>query len=275
MSDPVSDPALLDRRRRSLRAVTEGDLPSRAMTIAGCEGRLDARILSKDPSGPATRLARMPAGWGSGVAGAFSADLEVFVVKGGMVVAGERVGPYDYVAVKTGEVISGIRAVEPTLALVMTSAPVRYDTSVGGLLSKPVVGRSTGSAWRLVPELPGRYVRFLASGPDSTTWLAGAREWRNEDGPWHLHESPEEVFVLEGEFVVTERSGNREIGAGGEAGSERTYRCGPGTYTFRLPGRAHAGPGSSSSDLAIAFHRMTGPRKVEWLPADPADPDQA
>ncbi len=272
MSYATADPALTDRRHRSLRGIAEGDVPNRIMTIAGCEGRLDVRILSKDLSGPATRLARMPPGWGSGVVGAFSADLELFVIHGAVLVAGEEVGPYDYVAVKAGAVIGGIRAMEQTLALLMTSAPIRYDTSAGGLLSKPLVGRCAAVPWRPVSELPGRYVRLLAQGPGGTAWLAGAREWRNEDGAWHVHESPEEVFVLEGEFVVTERSGSRASGPEAEEGSERTYRCGPGTYTFRLPGRAHAGPGSSSSDLAIAFHRMLGPGTVEWLETNSAQP---
>ena len=261
----MTDPALIDRRRRSLRAVAEGDLPSRTMTIAGCEGRIEARILSKDLSGPATRLARIQAGWGSGVVGAFTADLELFVIRGSLVVAGERIGQYDYAALKAGQVIGGLRAQSPTLALLMTSAPVRYDTSAGGLLTKPVVGLATASPWRAVPELPGRFSRILADGPSGAVWLAGAREWRNENGPWHVHESSEESFVLEGEFVIAERPGEHLRVPEGQTGPGRAHSCGPGTYTFRLPGRAHAGPGSSSSELAISFHRMLGPRTVEWV----------
>lgn len=238
------------------------------MTIAGCEGRMDARILSKDFSGPATRLARMQAGWGSGVAGAFTADLELFVIRGSLLVAGERIGPYDYAAVEAGRVIGGIRAREPTLALVMTSAPVRYDTSVGGMLSEPLLGRALETPWQPVPELAGRYVRILAQGTRGPVWLAGARDWVNEDGPWHVHEAPEEVFVLEGEFVITERPDEAGETDGSAPRSGRSYACGPGTYTFRLPGRAHAGPGSSSSDLAIAFHRLLGAGTVEWLESD-------
>ncbi|MCY4371685.1 MAG: hypothetical protein OXF41_20230 [bacterium] len=271
MSHSFADPALVDRRRRSLRAVAEGDLPSRTMTIAGCEGRIEARILSKDLSGPATRLARIQAGWGSAVVGAFTADLELFVIRGSLVVAGERIGQYDYAAVEAGQVIGGIRAQSSTLALMMTSAPVRYDTSVGGLLSEPLIGLATGAPWEAVPELPGRFVRTLADGPNGGVWLAGAREWSNDDGPWHVHDSAEESFVLEGEFVVTERLG-RYAGSELEAGKEETYRLGPGTYTFRLGGRAHAGPGSSSSELAIALHRMLGSRTVDWL--DTRRPDR-
>ncbi len=268
MSRPITDPALIDRRRQSLRAIAEGDLPNRTMTIAGCEGRIEARLLSKDLSGPATRLARMHAGWGSGVVGAFTADLELFVIRGELAVAGERIGQYDYAAVRAGQVISGVRARVPTLALVMTSAPIRYDTSAGGMLSQPLVGLATGAPWAAVPELPGRFVRPLATGPSGDIWLSGARDWSNEDGPWHVHESAEESLVLEGEFTVSER-----LDLPGEAHEDGThgeeaYRCRPGTYTFRLPGRPHSGPGSSSSDLAIAFQRMLGPRATKWLESE-------
>ena len=268
MRGPVQDPALIDRRRQSVIGVAEGDLPGRSITIAGLEGRMEARILSKDLSGPATRLARIPDGWGSGVVGAFTADVEMFVIAGELILAGERLGQYDYGAVRARQVISGLRARATTLALIMTSAPVRYDTSVGGMLSSPLIGTTTAAPWRPVPELPGRFVRPLAQGPHGAVWLSGAREWINEDGPWHSHDSAEEMFVLEGEFTISEAAGPPP--AGREQPSEtETYRCGPGRYTYRLPGRPHAGPGSGASDLAIAFHRMHGPGGTIWTESEP------
>lgn len=275
MRGPVQDPALIDRRLQSVIGVAEGDLPSRSMTIAGLEGRIEARILSKDLSGPATRLARIPDGWGSGVVGAFTADVELFVIGGELVAAGERLGQYDYGAARAGQVISGLRARATTLALIMTSAPVRYDTSVGGMLSDPLIGTAATTEWRSVPELPGRFVRPLAEGPHGAVWLSGAREWTNEDGPWHVHDSAEEMFVLEGEFTIAEDAEVAEVGAPPRSGREQprttdTYRCGPGSYTYRLPGRPHAGPGSASSDLAIAFHRMHAPGVTTWIESEPA-----
>ena len=83
--------------------VAENDLPSRTMTIAGLEGRMETRILSKDLSGPATRLALIPEGWGTGVVGAFTATVELFVIRGELVVAGDRLGQYDYGAVRSGQ----------------------------------------------------------------------------------------------------------------------------------------------------------------------------
>jgi len=269
-STTVTDPAVVDRRHRSLLAIREAELPSRIMTISGCEGRIEARTLSKDMSGPATRLVMLSQGWGSGVVGAFTADVELFVVRGDLTVAGERVGRYDYAAVRSGEVISGIRALVPTLALLMTSAPVRYDSSAGGMLSKPLIGSVSGSPWAPVSELPGRFIRPLADGPNGHVWLAGARAWTNEDGPWHSHAGAEEIFVLDGEFTIAEHlSGHDPDPSYGPAG-EQIHRWAAGTYTYRLPGQLHAGPGSGSSDLALAFHRLQGPRDCLWTDGVPA-----
>lgn len=266
----MTDPAVVDRRHRSLLAVREAELPSRVMTISGCEGRIQARTLSKDMSGPATRLVMLGPGWGSGVVGAFTADVELFVIHGDLMVAGERVRQYDYAAVRSGDVIAGIRALLPTLALLMTSAPVRYDSSAGGMLSKPLIGSASGSSWVPVSELPGRFIRPLADGPHGQVWLAGARAWTNEDGPWHSHAGAEEIFVLDGEFTIAERPSGHDPGAPDNPAAEQIHQWAAGTYTYRLPGQLHAGPGSGSSELALAFHRMQGPRDCLWTDGESA-----
>ncbi len=269
VSETVTDPAVVDRRHRSLLAVREAEVPSRMMTISGCEGRIEARTLSKDMSGPATRLVMLSRGWGSGVVGAFTADVELFVIRGDLMVAGERVGQYDYAAVRSGEVIPGIRALSPTLALLMTSAPVRYDSSAGGMLSQPLIGWASGSPWMPVSELPGRFIRPLADGPHGQVWLAGARSWTNEDGPWHSHAGAEEVFVLDGEFTMAERLPGHDPDHLDGPAVEQIHYWEAGTYTYRLPGQLHAGPGSGSSELALAFHRMQGSRDCLWTDGAP------
>lgn len=261
---PGVDPALVDRRSQRLPAVHESDLPVRLMSIAGLEGRMEAHILSKDFSGPATRLALIPAGYGSGVAGAFTADLELFVIRGSLQAGGEELGDNDYLAVRAGQIISGLRAESETLALVMTSAPIRYDTAAGGGLSAPLVGRGGEGAWEEVEQLPGCFVLPLAEGPAGPVFLGAAREWSNTEGPWHSHEAPEEMFVLQGSLTLTERHGNEVV----------TEHFLPGSYIFRLPERLHAGPGSQAPDSSLAFHRTLGPRATHWTVGDaglPAD----
>ncbi|MCY3539901.1 MAG: DUF4437 domain-containing protein [Acidimicrobiia bacterium] len=260
----VLDPALTDRRKNSLPDVKESALPGRNISIAGCEGRIEARTLSKDMSGPATRLVKLSHGWGSGVSGAFTADVEIFVIQGRLTVGGRTVDQYDYAAVRSGEMISGIRALDPTLALLMTSAPVRYDTSVGGMLSQPFIGANRDSKWQPVGPLPGRFVRHLADGLHGPVWLAGARQWSNQGGPWHSHEGAEEVFVLDGEFTIAEHDPSLDGHRSNEPADPAVYIRPPGTYTFRRPGVLHAGPGSSSSELALAFHRLHGSKGQTW-----------
>lgn len=270
---PAADPALHDRRRFPLPVIDEGGLPIRSMTIAGLEGRMEARILSKDPSGPATRLARIPRGYGSGMAGAFTADLELFVVHGSLIVGGEAVGENDYAAVRAGQVVSGLRASSDSLALVMTSAPIRYDPSAGGSLSPPLLGRAGAYRWEEAGRTPGRFVMPLADGLLGRVWLSGCKEWGNRAGPWHDHPSPEEVFVLDGSLTITEvpvpppASERRPPPAfPPDSAQVETRRLRSGSYIYRPPGQLHAGPGSGSRS-ALAFHRLLGPGPVRWREA--------
>lgn len=228
------------------------------MTIAGLDGRAEARILSKDHSGPTTRLVRLPAGWGTGSAGAFTADLELFIIDGQVTLAGETLGQNDYGAVRSGQVICGLSADIETVALLMTSAPLRYDTSIEREFSEPIVGRPAKVPWVPIAELPGRFVCALANGPHGEVWLSGATEWTNVDGLWHLHDAAEEMFVLDGTLTIIEC-----LGVGGQA---NTYV--PGSYVYRPAGVWHGGPGSSSSEMAIAFHRIHGVRAATWDGAD-------
>lgn len=245
-----SDPAVVDRRTTSLIAVQDRSLPTRTMTIAGTDGRIEARILSKDQSGPASRLVRMPAGWGTGMAGSFDARLEVFVVSGALTLGADTLGEYDYALVERGRMLGGVRAESDTVALLMTDAPVRYDLTGGGSLTAATVGRSADVPWSAVAELPGRFSRILFSSPDRHIWLSGARQWSHA-GPWHRHGAAEEMFVLDGALHLVEAGG-------------ATVEHGPGSYSYRLAGELHAGPGSRSSEMAIAFHRLLGPASLDW-----------
>ena len=264
---PAADPALRDRRRSPAPVIDEGELPIRSMTIAGLEGRMEARILSKDPSGPATRLARIPRGYGSGLTGAFNADLELFVVKGSLAVGGTAVGENDYAAVRAGQVVSGLRASSDSLALVMTAAPLLYDHSAGGSLSPPLLGRAGAYRWEEVGETPGRFVMPLADGLRGRVWLSGCKEWDNRAGPWHSHPSPEEMFVLDGSLVITEAPAptpDADPPDPPDPSQSEARRLRSGSYIYRLPGQLHAGPGSASTS-ALAFHRLLGPGPVRWL----------
>ena len=126
------DPALVDRTVTHLAGVDDASLPVRPMTIAGISGPLEARILSTDMRGASTRLVRLPAGWGSEAPGAFSAEVEVFVIRGAFEAGAHVLEAGDYIHLPQGHVVPRVRAAEDGAALLMTSAPLRYDTSAAG-----------------------------------------------------------------------------------------------------------------------------------------------
>lgn len=244
--------------------VDERELPIRTMRIAGLEGRMEARILSRDRSGPVTRLARIPSGFGSGAAGAFTADLELFVVKGALALGGAEVGENDYAAVRAGQVISGLRASADSLALVMTAAPVRFDLSAGGGLSAPLLGRAGTFRWEEYGDMSGWFVMPLAEGLCGRVWLSGWKGWGNGGGRWRICESPEEMFVLDGSLLFAEIPFPESAPLFDPSLAE-TRRLGSGSYVYRLPGQPHAGPGSGA-ESALAFHRSLGPGRGRWSP---------
>ena len=255
----TADPAVIDRRQVAMVSVQEGDLPIRSMSIAGIDGRADAKILSKDQSGPATRMVRLPAGWGTGTAGAFTGDVELFLVEGELAYGGETLGGYDYVAFRAGAMLGGLRAKTDVLGLLMTSEPIRYDTAAGGMLAEAQVVRSAGLPWEALDGLPGRLRRHLSAGLHGEIQIGGATNWVHE-GSWHRHDGAEEMFVLEGTIEMTEWVDGEE--------TRRVYP--PGAYVHRGPSLWHAGPGSISTEVAITFHRLTEPGTQWTEQPDPA-----
>ena len=246
------DPALVDRTVTHLVLTDDAGLPTRPMTIAGIEGSVDARILSTDLRGSSTRLVRLRSGWGSGLVGAFTADVELFVVSGAVQVGDHRLEACDYCAFRQGSLAPGLRAVEDALALLMTSAPVRYDTSATGTTAEAYVGRAAEREWVPIPELPGRHLKHLGPGPTGDVWIGWAEDWDHTDGGWHRHQCHEECFVVAGELTLRERPDDEAVQAG------------PGSYFFRPAGTPHAGPGSKCEDAALTFHRTFGALDTDW-----------
>lgn len=246
------DPALVDRTVTHLVLTDDAALPTRPMTIPGIEGSVEARILSTDLRGSSTRLVRLGSGWGSGLVGAFTADVELFVVSGAVQVGSHRVATCDYCAFRQGSLAPGLRVVEDGLALLMTSAPVRYDTSASGTATEAYVGLASEHEWVPVPELPGRHVKHLGPGPTGDVWIGWTDRWDHAEGPWHRHPCHEECFVVAGELALR------------EVPDETVHQAGPGSYFFRPADTPHAGPGSSCEDTALTFHRTFGDLSTDW-----------
>jgi hypothetical protein len=254
----------MDRRKTLIAGVGEGALPRRRMTIAGMEGGLDARILSKDMSGPATRVVDFPAGWGSGIPGAFTADIELLVLRGDVGVGEHLLGARDYVAIAAGGVVPSIRARSAGRALLMTAAPLRYDTASGGAPARIVVARHNDLEWEPVPGPEGRFMKRLRTGGSGEAWLGGALEWSHA-GPWHRHDAAEECYVIDGSITFSELEQTGPV----------SYTYGQGGYVWRPPGSVHVGPGSGAPDTALTFHRApAGSFETEWIDDDPGEPPE-
>jgi glyoxylate utilization-related uncharacterized protein len=256
------DPAHVDRRDTLIAGISESALPWRRMTIAGMEGGLDARILSTDMSGPATRVVTFQIGWGSGIPGAFTATVEIFVLDGEISIGEHVLTANDYAFISGGGVVPGVRARTTGRAPFMTAAPVRYDTASGGRSAQLEIAHAADIEWSPLPPHDGRFVKVLRSDGDGEAWLSGALEWSHGEGTWHRHSSGEECYVIDGEVSFSERT---------ESGP-MSHTYGPGGYVWRPPGTLHGGPGSGAADTALTFHRTPGSAlETEWVQTVPAD----
>ena len=260
------DPALVDRTATHLAGIRDASLPTRPMTIPGIDGALGARILSTDLRGSSTRLVRLRAGWGTEARGAFTAGVEIFVVQGSLEAGPHALEAGDYIHLPKGRTVPRLRITADGAALLMTSAPVRYDPTFVGPPADLAPGRASEQDWIPVPEMPGRHVKPLGRGPVGDVWIAGARQWVHGDGGWHHHPHHEECFVIDGEVVLRERSTD----------TDEMITAGAGTYFFRPAGTLHCGPGSGCDGTMLAFHRAFGDLSTEWgdSPADNAITDE-
>ncbi len=248
------DPALVDRTVTHVVNLDDADLPTRTMTISGFEGSLEARILSTDLRGAATRLVRLQAGWGTRSLGAFSADVEIFVISGAVTVGIHRLQTCDYVAIPKGRLISRVRVVSEGLALLMTSAPVQYEIGATGTMARLQPGLTSRRDWEPLPDFPGRHIKHLGPGPTGDVWIGWIEDWQHSDSCWPSHPYAEECFVVAGNLTLQETPGGSPLLAG------------PGSYFFRPPDTPHSGPGSHCDGTALLFHRAFGTREVRWTP---------
>ncbi len=248
------DPALVDRTVTHLAGIDDASLRSRAMSIPGISGSLDARILSTDLRGSSTRLVRLHRGWASEASGAFTAEVELFVFRGALQVGDHVLETGDYVHVPQNRVVPGLRVADDGAALLMTSAPVRFDQNFSGRPADLEPGRASDQDWVPVPQMPGRFVKHLGRGPVGDVWLGGAHQWDHTDGGWHCHPHHEECFVIDGEITLRERHDDPDA----------LLAAGPGTYFFRPAGVLHGGPGSRCEGTALAFHRAFGDLSTGW-----------
>ena len=197
-------------------------------------------------------------GWGSGVSGAFTADVELFVLDGAVAVGRSVLERHDYVSIPGEGVFGGIRAMVEGRALLMTAAPLRYDTASGGRAAELEISHAADLAWEPASEAPGWFAKRLTRS--GSVELCGILEWTAGEG-WVGHDVSEEMFVLEGAVSVS------ELTEGGPVVPE----YGPAGYAWRPAGALHAGPGSVCPDTALALvRRPDGPGATDAVSGPPA-----
>lgn len=241
------DPAVIDRTTRPILGIDEGDQRLRPMTVAGIEGSIHAKILSTDLRGAATRIVRMKEGWGSRLAGAFSADVEVFVLQGNLYVGSTSLTDYEYAFIPGDGVVGAFRSESGAVALLMTSGPIRYDTSTGGRRADVVVGRPSETSWQVDAEVRGLFRRPVATTRLGEVWL-GSTQLDPETQVWHSHPHDDELFVLEGSIACSDLLGDQSL--------ETT--AGPGSYFYRPKSTVHTAPTARTEGSIVTFNRSFG-----------------
>lgn len=232
------------------------------MTISGIRGSLASRILSREAKGAATRLVEIPVGWGTSQAGAFTGDVELFVLSGMALIGGkvrfrirtgaEPLGPLTYTVLRAHAPVGGIEIVEPMRALLFTSGPVRYQPVDEAPSGPPEIFGTGERKWQR--QRDGRAVSSITPpGHGPSLWLSAALDWRHE-GSWHRHPAPHDWFLIEGDMTVTDRWE--------ESSRATTYRS--GGYAYRPAGWDHAGQDSGSAGFALAVCRTPGERPDDW-----------
>jgi hypothetical protein len=250
------DPAVTDRTCNPILGVTDRDLPVRSMTVSGIENNIKAKILSTDLRGAATRIVVFPPGWGSRLTGSFTGDVGVFVLQGDLRVGSVALRDYEYVSIPSGGVIGRFTTENGVIALLMTSKPIRYDTSRGGAPADLVVGRPSETSWSRHAENSDLFIRPVCTSKMSTIWLGSVMAPVHDVTVWTESDVDEETFVLEGRIEYMDEVDEKIVVTKATAGS----------YFYRPAGTRHTAPMRIGEETVMTFHRSMPAGMAERAP---------
>lgn len=235
------------------------------------------KLLSFDEhSGARTLLVRLPAGWKQ-APGYHSADLEMFVFKGGVSMSGEPAGRYAYAYYPAGHTHSISTEFGATVLQMWSGKPdyvASAESRAGARSGDAIEGWRYGDSRSIGPadfpafrdepfreDSPIR-IKLMRHDEDSgeKTWIAvlpGGGPAMSGDGdlpPWASSASWEEGFLLGGDMTVAECVPQGEVAG--------TYTI--GGYFFRPAGRRYGGPGLYSNGFAIWLFRSGPGHRVRY-----------
>jgi len=229
------------------------------------------KLLSFDEStGARTLLVKLPPGWKQ-AAGYHSADVEMFVVEGGVTVGDEELGRYGYTywpaghahaySTEFGATVVQMWSGRPDYVASAQSRPgARGADAIDGWRygDAPSIGPSELQKHRDEPYREDSPVRIKLLRHDAATgektWIAvqpGGGRFMQGEGllpPWAASESWLEGYLLAGNETIAECLPQGEVAG--------TYAA--GDYYFRPAGQRHGGPGAYSTSYAIWLLR-SGP----------------
>ena len=218
------------------------------MTIFGLEGRPSAWILSRDGSGPATRLLEASAGWGTSRPGSFTGDVELFVLSGQVEADGQVLGPGTLWGARAGTLVEGLGSRAGASMLLFSGDPLRFMPGEGEPeADRPAPVVAGEREWMKMPEAPpnSRQRELGRSRRGGVFWQTAALDLSLDC--WYVDDRPTEVFVLEGVWRQAFQ---------GRDGAEVT-ELPRGGYFYRPPGVWHGGSMTGTPSVALLLVRAS------------------
>lgn len=262
-------PQSRDRSKEFVGFVAPRNLHLRPLILAGLPPAEFKQLSFDEQTGARTLLATLPAGW-TQPSGYHSADLEIFVVDGGINVGDRPLGRYAYAYYPAGTAHSFGTKEGATVLLFWSGAPDYIPAATSRAGAKP--GAIDGIAYHDVPTttpsaLPKFrdepimknspvHVKLLRSDPatGAATWIAsapGGYPIMSGEGHlplWASSRSWEEGYMLAGDLTIAECLPQGQVAG--------TYA--PDGYFFRPAGIAHGGLSQFSDSYSVWLYR-SGP----------------
>ena len=266
----VRIPQSRDRSTEFVGFVQPHTLHLRPLTFAGLPGAEFKQLSFDEKTGARTILAKLPPGW-TQPPGYHSADLEMFVVDGGISIGNKPMGRYAYAYYPAGYAHSFSTQEGATVLQFWSGAPdyVRSANSRSGMNAAsavdglryndvPTNGPSSLPKFRNEPIMKNSpvHVKLLRLDGKSgqKTWIVttpGGYPVMSGEGElplWGSSRSWQEGFLLAGDMTIAECLPQGQVAG--------TYT--PNGYFFRPAGVAHGGLSQYSDTFAVWLYR-TGP----------------
>ena len=219
-------------------------------------------MLRESPLDARAATVRYPPGYALGAGGYHSSAVGLLVLEGRLEAGPRTLGKGVYARVPAGALIPEVGSPSGALVLQFWSGAPDFVASKTrtGTTGEPLVVDSEQVPWTpSTVTQPGRPPIPLLIRRLYTDAETGARTWlvailRGVKVPWEVHSSPEEGFLVEGDYVQPECL---------PEGETRSAYV-PGGYFWRPARLWHSGPGESTKAYAIWLLRTPRALDVEF-----------